>query len=98
MRKPVALALTLPLLAAPLLATGPASAAGNVKIGALERNIKTGFKQQARKSVTVKCPAKVTWVKGKIFYCKVMAKDGSRYRVRVKLGSEASGRANWKLV
>ncbi len=98
MRKPVAIALALPLLAAPLLAAGPANAAGDVKTAKLERNIKSGFKQQLGKSVTVNCPANVSWAKGKIFFCKVKAKDGSNYRVQVKLGSESAGKLRWKLV
>lgn len=98
MRKPVALAMTLPLLAAPLLTAAPASAESVVKEAKLERNIKAGFKQQAGKSVTVSCPAGVTWVKGKTFICKVRAKDGTRYRVEVKLGRESAGKLTWKLV
>ena len=97
MRKPVAIALTLPLLAAPLIAAGPANAESVVKQAKLQKNIKAGFQAQAGKSVTVKCPAGVTWVKGKIFYCKVKAKDGTKYRVQVKLGSESAGKLNWKL-
>jgi len=48
--------------------------------------------------VTVNCPSKVTWVKGKIFYCKAKAGDGTKYRVQVKLGNEAAGNLRWKVV
>ena len=69
-----------------------------VKIPKLERNIKRGFNQQADINVTVKCPNKVTWVKGKIFFCKATSSSGTRYRVQVKLGSESSTNLNWKVV
>ncbi|HRY09631.1 MAG: DUF4333 domain-containing protein [Actinobacteria bacterium] len=98
MRKPIALALALPLAASPLLAIGPASAKSVVKEVKLENSIRRGFKSQAGKSVTVNCPSKVTWVKGKIFYCKAKAADGTKYRVRVKLGNEAAGNLRWKVV
>ncbi len=70
MRRTTALAVTVPLIAAPIAFVGPANAAGTVKIPKLERNIKRGFNTQADINVTVKCPNKVTWVKGKIFFCK----------------------------
>jgi hypothetical protein len=98
MRKPIALALALPLAASPLLIIGPASAASVVKEVKLENSIRRGFKQQAGKSVTVNCPSKVTWAKGKIFYCKAKAADGTKYRVQVKLGNEAAGNLRWKVV
>lgn len=98
MRKPIALALALPLAASPLLAIGPASAKSVVKEVKLENSIRRGFKSQAGKSVTVNCPSKVTWVKGKIFYCKAKAADGTKYRVQVKLGNEAAGNLRWKVV
>lgn len=98
MRKPIALALALPLAAAPLLALGPATAASVVKEVKLENSIRRGFKAQADKSVTVNCPSNVTWRKGKIFYCKAKAADGTRYSVKVKLGSETAGNLRWQVV
>lgn len=98
MRRTTAIAVTIPLLAAPILTIGPANAAGTVKIPKLERNIKNGFKNQANVRVTVNCPNKVTWVKGKIFYCKASTAAGTKYRVRVRLGSEASAYLVWKVV
>jgi Domain of unknown function (DUF4333) len=98
MLRTTAVAVAVPLLAAPLLATGPANAAGTVKIPKLERKIKNGFKGQAQIRVTVKCPNKVTWVKGKVFYCKATSTAGTNYRVRVRLGSEASAYLVWKVV
>ncbi len=98
MRRTLALATTLPLLAAPVLVAGPAQADSVVKRAKLQKSIKVGFKQQTGTSVKVKCPAKVTWAKGKIFYCKVKAKNGTKYRVQVRLGSESKGRLKWKVV
>lgn len=93
----VALALTIPLIV-PVAAATPATAASTVKQEKLQRNIKSGFKRQANISVTVSCPAKVTWVKGKVFYCKARTKSGSKYRVQVTLGNESKGRLHWKVV
>ena len=98
MRKPVAVALTLPLLAAPLVATVPASAQSVVKEAKLERNIKKGFKQKANITVTVNCPSNVTWVNGKQFYCKARSTSGTKYRVRVTLHNESTGYLTWKVV
>ncbi|MEZ5186808.1 MAG: DUF4333 domain-containing protein [Candidatus Nanopelagicales bacterium] len=98
MRKTIALALSVPMIAAPMLVAGPAQAESVVKIPKVKKSIKSGFKSQAGKSVKVKCPKKVRWAKGKIFYCKAKGRDGSKYRVMVKLGSESTGRVTWKVV
>lgn len=99
MKKTVALAMALPLLAAPVLAASPASAQDIVKRNKLEKNIENGFKQQRNINVNAKCPSKVTWVKGKVFNCKVVAGDGSRARIEVTLKSNATkGRLTWKLL
>jgi hypothetical protein len=98
MRKTIAVAVTVPLLAAPVLTSAPAQAASTVKIDVLKKNIKKGIKKQAKVSVKVKCPKKVKWAKGKIFFCTVRAKDGSKARVQVRLGNEAKGRLKWKVV
>jgi hypothetical protein len=98
MRKPLALVVALPLAASPLLALGPAAAASEVKEVKLENSIRRGFKQQAGKNVTVNCPSNITWAKGKIFFCKAKASDGTRYRVQVRLGNEAAGNLRWKVV
>jgi hypothetical protein len=98
MRKTIAVAVTVPLLAAPALTSAPAQAASTVKIDVLKKNIKKGIKKQAKVSVKVTCPKKVKWAKGKIFFCQVKAKDGSKARVQVRLGNEAKGRLKWKVV
>jgi hypothetical protein len=100
MRRTTAIAVTVPLLAAPIALAGPANAAGTVKIPKLEREITKGFKNAKPTGirVTVKCPNKVTWEKGKIFFCKATSTTGFKYRVRVKLRSEASGNLFWKAI
>ncbi len=99
MRKHVALAMTLPLLAAPLLVASPASAASVVKEAKLEKSIKKGFKKQAGIRVKVNCPSEVKWAKGKVFYCTAKNKaTGGKYRVQVTLGNESKGKLNWKVV
>ena len=98
MRRVLAVATTIPLLAAPVLVATPAQADSVVKRAKLQKNIKSGFKKQAGVTVKVKCPKKVRWAKGKIFYCKVKANNGNKYRVQVRLGSESKGRLNWKVV
>ena len=98
MRKPVAVVLTLPLLAAPLLATVPAAAESVVKEAKLERNIKKGFKQKANIRVTVNCPSNVNWVNGKRFYCTARSTSGTKYRVQVRLRNESTGYLTWKVV
>jgi len=98
MRRTTAIAVTVPLLAAPIALAGPANAAGTVKIPKLERKITNGFKNQAQIRVTVNCPNKVTWAKGKIFFCKATSTAGTKYRVRVRLGSESSGNLVWKVI
>jgi hypothetical protein len=98
MRKPVALALTLPLVAAPFLAA-PAQAQDIVNKQKLERNIERGFKQQRDLRVVAKCPKQTTWVKGKVFFCRVTAADGTKGRIQVTLRSNATkGRLVWRLV
>lgn len=93
----IAVALTIPLII-PMAAAGPAAAESTVKQSKLQRNIKRGFKDKANISVTVNCPANVTWQRGKVFYCKAKTKSGSKYRVQVTLGSESKGRLRWKVV
>lgn len=96
MRKSLAVAALLPLFAGGLLAA-PAHADGIVKKGKLESDIETGFKKQGY-TVDAKCPKNVNWVKGKVFYCKVMD-GGSMGRVKVTLKSGvAKGRLHWELV
>lgn len=97
MRKPLALAVIVPLLAAPALA-GPAAAQDIVNKQKLEKNIEQGFKTQRGIKVTAKCPKQTTWVKGKVFTCKVTAADGSKGTVKVTLKSNAKkGRLKWEL-
>lgn len=98
MRKPLALAVTAPLLVAPLIVGAPAQAESVVKMPKVKKNIKQGFKKQADLSVTVKCPKKMKWAKGKTFFCKVRTKAGQKVRVQVKLGSAVTGRVTWKVV
>jgi uncharacterized lipoprotein YajG len=94
-RKPLALAVVLPLALAPMVAT-PAQAQSVVKQKKLERNIKQGFAARGYK-VSVKCPKNVTWVKGKTFSCTV-SDGGSKGTVRVTLKSNATvGKLKWKL-
>lgn len=97
MRTTIAIAVALPLVAGPLLLAPSAQAASTVKIGRLERTIERGLKQQAKVDATVKCPKKVTWVKGKVFYCKVSTSSGNA-RARVRLGSPTTGKLNWKII
>lgn len=97
MRKPLALAVVLPLALAPMVAT-PAQAQSVVKQKKLERNIKQGFAAK-NVSVKVKCPKNVTWVRGKSFNCKVTASNGETGTVRVTLKSNATvGKLKWKLL
>jgi hypothetical protein len=97
MRKPTALVLVIPLLAMPILAGGPANARATVKTAEMERTIEKGVKKQAKVRVDITCPKKVTWVKGKVFYCKLRAKNGVQSRVRIKLGSETTGLYRWSV-
>lgn len=98
MRKPLAIALVLPVLAAPLL-TAPAQAQDIVNKQKLEKNIEQGFKTQRQIKVTAKCPKQTNWVKGKVFYCKITAKDGSKGKIKITLKSNATkGRLVWSLV
>jgi hypothetical protein len=65
----------------------------------LQKLIKAGFKEQQNINVTVACPKNVTWVKGKVFYCKVTTKQGQKGRVQVTLRSGPTlGSLKWKLV
>lgn len=98
MRKPLVLAMTLPLLAAPLLVAAPAQAETVVKMPLVKKSIKKGFKKQAKLSVKVKCPKKVRWVKGKTFFCTARTTTGQKVRVQVKLGKADPGRVTWKVV
>jgi hypothetical protein len=97
MRKPLALALALPIVAAPVLAA-PAQAQDIVDKRKLERNIEQGFKAQRGISVDAKCPKRVTWIKGKTFTCKVTAKDGAKGTILVTLRTNAvKGKLKWVL-
>jgi hypothetical protein len=97
MRRTVAAAMAAPLVMAPVMAT-PAAADTIVLKRKVERSVGTGFKQQAGVKVRVKCPKRVTWEKGKVYYCKVRTRSGERYRVKVKLGSAKKGAVRWKVV
>lgn len=98
MRKPLALAVVLPLALAPMVAS-PAQAQTIVKQKKLEQNIERGFLKQSKVTVIARCPKNVTWVKGKSFTCKVTATDGSKGRVRVTLTSNPGpGKLVWKLL
>ena len=94
----VAIAATVPLLAAPLLAIAPADAAATVDISKLKTKIQNGIQKQANIKVKAKCPKRVTWTKGKVFYCSVTDPAGRKYRVQVTLGSPASGKLRWKVI
>ncbi len=97
MRKPLAMAVILPLALAPMVAA-PAQAQSIVKQKKLEKDIKAGFQKQGIK-VTAKCPKSVTWVKGKTFYCKVTDSTGAKGKVLVKLRSNATrGNLTWEYV
>jgi hypothetical protein len=97
MRKPLALAVVLPLALAPMVAA-PAQAQSIVKQKKLERNIKQGFAAKGV-NVTAKCPKNVTWVKGKTFFCSVTASSGENGKVLVTLKSNATaGKLKWKLL
>jgi hypothetical protein len=87
-----------PLLAAPLVVAGPAQAEAVVKMPVVKKSIKQGLKQKTGVTVRVKCPARVKWTKGKVFFCKVRAKDGRKARVQVTLGGSKIGRVKWKVV
>lgn len=97
MRRTVAAATAVPLVMAPVVAA-PAAADTIVLKRKVERSVGKGFKQQVGVKVRVKCPKRVTWRKGKIFFCKVRTRSGERYRVQVKLGSAKKGALRWKVV
>lgn len=98
MRKSLAIALVLPLLAAPLMVS-PAQAQQIVNKQKLEKDIRRGMKSQVNIKVTAKCPKQTNWVKGKVFYCKVTANDGTKGKIKVTLKTNAKkGRLEWALV
>jgi hypothetical protein len=98
MRKPLALALALPVLAAPVFAA-PAQAAIVVDKQKLEKNIERTLKAKLSLNAEAKCPKRVTWVKGKTFTCKVTATNGTKGTVQVTLRSNPTkGRLSWKLL
>jgi hypothetical protein len=76
----------------------PASAQTVVAMRKVERGIVRGLTQQTGVAVTVKCPARVPWSKGRQFECTVRALDGARYRVTVTLGAKRKGVVRWKVV
>lgn len=98
MRTPIALAAVAGLLAAPVVIAAPAPAAAKVDARVLQRYIERGIKKQAKIKVKATCPKNVTWVKGKIIYCRVKTPSGSKYRVQVKLGTATTGKVYWKVI
>lgn len=85
------------LIAAPLAVASPAQADAVVKRVKLQRLIKQDFKVKANRSVKVKCP-RVTWRKGRVFYCRATDRRGKVSRVRVTLGRESTGALRWRVV
>lgn len=81
------------------LVTAPAAQAASVDIDKLENTIERSVKKQTKVSVAVKCPNQVTWSRGKVFYCKVVSmRSGQKYRARVRLGAESTGKVSWKIL
>lgn len=97
MRRTVAAATAVPLLMVPVVAA-PAVGDTIVVKRKVERTIAKGFKEQAGIKARAKCPKRVTWEKGKIYFCKVSGRSGERYRVQVRLGSAKKGVLRWKVV
>ena len=99
MRRSMAVALAASVVAAPLLVATPAQAEPVVKVAKLERSIQSTLAKQVGVSVKATCPDEVAWVKGKVFYCRVKARDGQKGRVKVTLKSNATkGRLSWVVV
>lgn len=95
MRKSLPVAAVLPVLAIGVAA--PAQAAGVVDKQKLESVIEKGFAKKGY-SVDARCPKRTSWVKGKVFYCKIYD-GGTMARVKVTLLSGVGpGRLRWDLV
>ena len=98
MRKVLVVASIVPVLAAGVMA-GPAQAESVVKKAKLEKNIERNLQKSLKMKVTAKCPKKTTWVKGKVFTCKVTAADGTKGTVQVTLlSNDVKGRLKWEVL
>ncbi len=93
MRKSVvAISLSAGLVGAPLMAA-PANAAP-IPRKAMQEAIQSQLRDQFNQRAKIKCPKK-QWKKGKVFFCKAKAANGSKYRIRVKLGNQKSFSFKW---
>jgi hypothetical protein len=88
----VAVTLGAGLIASPLL-VAPAHAAP-IPRKAMQEAIQSQLRDQFNQRAKIRCPKK-KWKKGKVFFCRAKAANGSKYRIRVKLGSQKSFAFKW---
>jgi hypothetical protein len=67
-----------------------------VDIPALEKEIKSGVKEQNGIDVTVECPDQVDWEKGKSFECDVSDEQGTTKKATVTMKDD-EGKVAWQV-
>lgn len=82
-------------LAAPMVLVAPAQA-DSFPRRAVQSAIEKQIRQVVGQAADVKCPARSTWRRGAVFFCKANPTDGSAdYRVRVTLRSKKDWHFDW---
>ena len=83
-------------MAAPAVLVAPAQAVNTFPRKAVEQAIESQIKEVVKQKARVKCPARSTWVKGAVFYCKATPTNGAAsYRVKVTLKDRRTHTFKW---
>jgi Domain of unknown function (DUF4333) len=83
-------------MAAPAVLAVPAHAVNTFPRKAVEQAIESQIKDVVKQKARVKCPARSTWVKGAVLYCKATPTNGAAsYRVKVTLKDRRTYNFKW---